>query len=107
VRVGFDKLDPRILPDMSVKVAFQQTAETPATATRSVLVPKKRVAKSRRTPTIVFTVQDGHAERRAVTVSDTQGDDAVLSAGVTEGEKSHCRNAGGDEDGAAVKEKKS
>ena len=25
VRVGFDKLDPRILPDMSVKVAFHET----------------------------------------------------------------------------------
>ncbi len=26
VRVGFDKLDPRILPDMAVKVAFRETA---------------------------------------------------------------------------------
>ena len=26
VRVGFDKLDPRILPDMSVKVAFRQAS---------------------------------------------------------------------------------
>ena len=27
VRVGFDKLDPRILPDMGVKVAFQAAGE--------------------------------------------------------------------------------
>ena len=41
VRVGFDKLDPRILPDMSVKVAFRETAGAPAPAlTRAVLVPK-------------------------------------------------------------------
>jgi multidrug efflux pump subunit AcrA (membrane-fusion protein) len=36
---------------------------------------------------VVFVVQDGHAERRAVTVSDTQNDDSVLSAGVSAGEK--------------------
>ena len=27
VRVGFDALDPRILPDMGVKVAFQETVD--------------------------------------------------------------------------------
>ena len=26
VRVGFDQLDPRILPEMSVKVAFREAA---------------------------------------------------------------------------------
>ena len=30
VRVGFDKLDPRILPDMSVKVAFRSAGEAAA-----------------------------------------------------------------------------
>src|SRR5438128_5984988 len=39
VRVGFEKLDPRILPDMGVKVAFQGAGEA-AAASRSVLVPK-------------------------------------------------------------------
>ena len=34
VRVGFEKLDPRILPDMSVKVAFQE-ASHPAASTPS------------------------------------------------------------------------
>ena len=32
VRVGFDQLDPRILPDMGVKVAFQSTGGEKATA---------------------------------------------------------------------------
>jgi hypothetical protein len=32
VRVGFEKLDPRILPDMSVKVAFQSAADSTTTA---------------------------------------------------------------------------
>ncbi|MGH7175879.1 MAG: efflux RND transporter periplasmic adaptor subunit, partial [Tepidisphaeraceae bacterium] len=43
VRVAFDKLDPRILPDMSVKVAFQSAVAattTTTTAAPSVTVPK-------------------------------------------------------------------
>src|ERR1017187_7674298 len=42
VRVGFNQLDPRILPEMSVKVAFHETA-TNAPAGHSVLVPKNAV----------------------------------------------------------------
>ena len=49
VRVGFDKLDPRILPDMSVKVAFRETAKAPAGGSRAVIVPKTAVLN-----------QDGH-----------------------------------------------
>jgi RND family efflux transporter MFP subunit len=106
VRVGFDKLNPRILPDMSVKVAFHETAEAPAAAARAVLVPKSAL-QNQDGHDIVFTVQDGHAERRAVTVSDTQGDDAVLSGGVAAGEKVIVESPAGMKDGVAVKEKKS
>ena len=41
VRVGFDRLDPRILPQMSIKVAFREnTAATPASAPISTNTPK-------------------------------------------------------------------
>ena len=49
VRVGFVKLDPRILPDMAVKVAFRETAAAPAAVTRSVHCSQKRLAESGRT----------------------------------------------------------
>src|SRR3954466_6126584 len=39
VRVGFEKLDPRILPQMSVKVAFRGESETSAPA-RKITMPK-------------------------------------------------------------------
>jgi RND family efflux transporter MFP subunit len=102
VRVGFDKLDPRILPDMSVKVAFQETGGAPSSHT--VLVPKSAVL-DRDGRDVVFVVQDGHAERRAVTVSDTQNDDSVLSAGVAAGEKVIVDAPANLKDGMAVKEK--
>src|SRR6185369_6572991 len=40
VRVGFDKLDKRILPEMSVKVAFRDAAPVAQTGNRGVTVPK-------------------------------------------------------------------
>jgi RND family efflux transporter MFP subunit len=106
VRVGFDKLDPRILPDMAVKVAFHESANPPAAVTRSVLIPKSAV-QSQDGHDVVFAVANGRAERRDVTISDTQGGDAVLSAGVSAGEKVIVEPPAGLKEGAAVKEKKS
>jgi RND family efflux transporter MFP subunit len=99
VRVGFDQLDPRILPEMSVKVAFQKSDIAPAG--RSVLVPKTAVLEQNGYD-VVFVFRDGHAERRAVTVSDTQGDDSVLSAGVSGGERVILTPPDGLKDGMAV-----
>jgi RND family efflux transporter MFP subunit len=106
VRVGFDKLDPRILPDMSVKVAFRETAAAPVSVTRAVLVPKSAL-ESQDGHDVVFVARDGRVERRAITVSDTQGEDAVLSAGVSAGEKVVVNPPPVLKDGAQVKEKKS
>jgi RND family efflux transporter MFP subunit len=102
VRVGFDQLDPRILPEMSVKVAFREAGG--ATETRTVLIPKTAV-QSQDGRDVVFIVQNGRAERRAVTVTDAQGDDAVLSAGVSAGEKVVVNAPAELKDGVAVKEK--
>jgi RND family efflux transporter MFP subunit len=103
VRVGFDKLDPRILPEMSVKVAFQQEAGGgKVAAIRTVTVPKNAV-QSQDGRDVVFVVQNGRAERRAVTVTDTQGDDSVLSAGVSAGESVVVDSPARLTDGTAVK----
>ncbi len=103
VRVGFDRLDPRILPEMSVKVAFREAGG--AAATRTVMIPKNAV-QSRDGHDVVFIVQNGRVERREVTVTDTQGDDSVLSAGVSAGEKVILNAPAALQDGTAVKEKK-
>jgi RND family efflux transporter MFP subunit len=102
VRVGFDQLAPRILPEMSVKVAFRDAGG--ATATRTVTVPKNAVL-SRDGRDVVFIVQNGRVERRAVTVTDTQGDDSVLSAGVSAGEKVVVNAPADLQDGTVVREK--
>jgi RND family efflux transporter MFP subunit len=104
VRVGFVQLDPRILPDMSVKVSFLETSNAPVASVNAVLVPKAAV-QNQDGHDVVFLIHDNHAERRAVTVSNTQGDDSVISAGVVVGEKVIVNAPAGLKDGGAVKEK--
>jgi len=104
VRVGFDKLDPRILPEMAVKVAFRETGSAVAAAVRHVLIPKNAL-RSREGKDFVFVVQHGRAELRAVTVIDTLNDDTELGAGVSAGESVAVDPPAGLMDGTAVKEK--
>jgi len=106
VRVGFIKLDPRILPDMSVKVAFQEMSGPATVAVAPAVLVPKNALQSHDGHDIVFIAQNGRAERRAVTIRDTDGTDAILSAGVMAGEKVIADFPAGLKDGAAVKEKK-
>lgn len=84
VRVGFEKLDARILPDMGLKVAFQGT-ETGQPAQRGTAVPAAAVQHLDGRD-FVWVVREGQAERRAVTVESTRGEEVVLAAGVQPGE---------------------
>jgi len=104
VRVGFEKLDPRILPEMAVKVAFREAgAAGAAPAARAVLVPKAAV-EQRDGRAVVFVVQDGRAERRAVSVNNTGATDTELGSGVAAGEAVIVEPPQDLSDGAKVKE---
>ncbi|HYR58285.1 MAG TPA: efflux RND transporter periplasmic adaptor subunit, partial [Chthoniobacteraceae bacterium] len=102
VRAGFDKLDPRILPDMAVKVAFQ-SAETSA-ARGGILIPKGAVQRVKDRD-VVWVVRDGRVERRAVTVSQMQGDEWTVGAGLNGGERVVINAPDGLADGSRVIEK--
>lgn len=84
VRIAFDQRDQRVLPDMGVKVSFI-TDEPAAAQTELIEVPKTAVRRDGEQD-IVFVVNDGKAERRAVRVAATQGDVTRLSSGVRGGE---------------------
>ena len=105
VRVGFDKLDARILPEMSVKVAFRETGGTSAVTTRAVTIPKTAV-QQQEGHDVVFIVQNGRAERRAVTVSSTGTDEVLVAAGVAAGERVVADSPKGLAEGVKVKELK-
>jgi RND family efflux transporter MFP subunit len=85
VRVGFLKLDPRILPDMGLKVAFQSAPDEDAPTRRFVVVPKGAIQRVGDRD-VVWIVRGGKLERRAVTVESTHNSDATLAAGLEGGE---------------------
>ena len=85
VRVGFEKLDPRILPQMSVKVAFRGEAETKVTA-RNVTIPRSAI-RQRDGRDVVWVMKEGRVERRAITTAGINGDEASVAAGLNAGER--------------------
>ncbi len=88
VRIGFDGLDPRILPDMGVKVSFLQDAPAAGQAAVAprVVVPKAAV-RSADGHAIVFVLREDRVERRAVRVGLETGDQVELVSGVSAGER--------------------
>jgi RND family efflux transporter MFP subunit len=87
VRLTFDRLDPRILPDMGVKVAFHQPAaqqeQLPAAQS---LVPASAVRRDG-DDEFVFVLEGDRVERRAVAVGRRFGSEVEIAAGVTAGER--------------------
>lgn len=85
VRLTFNELDPRILPDMGVKVAFQETDDEVDNAPRAqCLVPRKAIRRDG-DRSLVFVVNGDVVERRAVTVGRELAGDAEILAGVSPG----------------------
>jgi RND family efflux transporter MFP subunit len=86
VRVAFEKLDPRILPQMGVKVAFQDDGATSTTAGGNLPAVPKDAVRRIDNRDIIWVLRDGKAERRAVTVAQTDADEVSISAGLSQGE---------------------
>jgi RND family efflux transporter MFP subunit len=105
VRVSFDKLDPRILPDMGVKVAFRGSKDEAPADARRVVIPKEAVQQENGR-TVVWVVRDGRAERRAITISTVAGEDANVIAGLSGGERLVIEGAKVLVEGMHVKEAK-
>jgi len=89
VRIAFDKLDPRILPDMGVKVAFL-SEEDPGSRNRAsearALIPRGAV-REENGKQVVFLVREAKLERRAVSLGAERGSDVEVIAGVSPGDK--------------------
>ncbi|HEV2390756.1 MAG TPA: efflux RND transporter periplasmic adaptor subunit [Verrucomicrobiae bacterium] len=103
VRVGFNHLDLRLLPEMSIKVAFREAGGAASSAARRVIVPKQAV-RQQDGKDVVFVLHDGRAERRAVTVDSSDSDNAVIEAGLAAGERVVIEGPANLADGAAVRE---
>jgi RND family efflux transporter MFP subunit len=77
--------DPRILPDMSVKVTFLENEAKPGTKQEKspavALVPQKAIRQDNASK-FVFVLKGDAVERRAVTTGENRGSDVEILAGI-------------------------
>ena len=89
VRIGFNELDSRILPDMGVKVTFlRDDAGVDLGTARPVTLVPKSVIRTEGERSYAFVVSSaGIVDRRAVTTGGTDGDRLEVVAGLAAGER--------------------
>ncbi len=88
VRIGFEKLEPQILPDMGIKVRFldDQPVQPVATQGPRIRVPAVAVQKVEG-ESYVWVVSGERVERRAVTVGPESEGTIEIRSGVTSGDE--------------------
>lgn len=85
VRISFKKLDPRILPDMGVKVSFLGEEPKTAQVAPALAIPQNAV-RDDSGQKIVFLVKDNRVERRAVKIGANRGSETEILAGLVPGD---------------------
>jgi multidrug efflux pump subunit AcrA (membrane-fusion protein) len=87
VRIAVKEKDPRILPDMGVRVSFLESQPSKEKdALTGVLVPGSAVVERDGKPA-VFVVEGDRARRRAVTLGQSLGDRRLVQEGLRPGER--------------------
>ena len=109
VRIGFDTLEPRILPDMGVKVSFLEDRPVEGTQTAaaphpSVRIPAAAVLRDGDT-SYVWRVQDGEIERVAVRTGGERDGQVEVLSGINPGDVVVAAPVEGLSEGAKVKSK--
>ena len=87
VRLAFDGLDPRILPDMGIKVAFKEGAAESESPQRAVTYVHQDAVRRDGGASVAFVVRGDTVERRAVRTGGTRGPDVEVLSGLTAGEQ--------------------
>jgi RND family efflux transporter MFP subunit len=106
VRIAFEKLDARLLPDMGVKVSFlAEPAPDPSDApVRPLLFMPKTAVRTVDSQSVVFVVHGDRVERRAVKLGREDGDLVEVLSGVAAGDRIVVEGPETLVDGARVKE---
>jgi RND family efflux transporter MFP subunit len=86
VRISFLKLDPKILPDMGVKVSFLSEEKPLAKGPEPKTYIPKSAVRGDAGNSFVLLVHDGKLEHRAVRLGADRGTDVAVMAGVTPGD---------------------
>ncbi len=105
-KVAFNRLDDRVLPDMSAKVAFlgEELTDSAAAAPSKLTIPSSAVTE-RDGKQIVFTIRNGTASAVQVETAERLGTQIVVTRGLQQGETVVNRPPLSLTDGAKVKTK--
>jgi len=103
VRVGFEALDPRILPDMGIKVSFlEDRLSGPAAPGVRLFVPRAAVRQDGGRD-VVLVVAGERVERRAVTLGAASADEIEVLAGLGAADRIVVEGPASLTDGARVR----
>lgn len=102
VRVGLLESDPRVLPEMGVRVAFLGEETPQAERLTGVFVPAAAILRDGQAD-VVFLIRGEAVERRAVTLGPKRGDRVQISAGLAPGDRVALGPLEKLSDGAAIK----
>lgn len=88
VRLAIEAADPRLLPDMGVKVSFRERAPSArdSSATSGVRLPHAAIVQTGQGASVVLVDRIGRTERRAVTLGASFAGERQVTAGVQLGE---------------------
>jgi len=107
VRIGFEAADPRVLPEMGVRVAFLEgePASAPArtsSAPRALVVPMAAI-QSEGDVGVVYVVNDGAVERRSVKLGTKVAGGQIVLSGLNSGARLAVGDLSRLADGAKVR----
>ena len=110
VRIAFKELDPRILPDMGVKVTFLRESDPggaskagqPSPVAQAVTLVPQAAVKTEGEANYVFILTANTIERRAVKLGGTDGDRREVLAGLKGGDRVVISPPPDIQDGATV-----
>jgi RND family efflux transporter MFP subunit len=108
VRISFLKLDPRILPDMGIKVTFlgAEPEKKPGASEANTALVSQSALRDDNGKKIVFLLKNDHVERRAVTTGSNHGTDTEIVAGLALGDTVVTKGPPDLHDGQVVEIKK-
>jgi len=113
VRIALKQKDPRIVPDMGVRVSFLEKPQDPAAAAAApkavgVLVPADAVVQRTvdgKDTDAVFVVEQGKAVLTPVKPGESRGSERVIETGLAPGDSVVQAPPADLQDGAEVREK--
>ena len=87
VRIAIDTKDPRVLPEMGVRVSFlDEVADQGVETADAVLIPANAIREGAE-GSVVFVLEGDHVRERRVTPAGTVGDRRIVAQGLSAGEQ--------------------